>query len=136
MPVTGRRRRDERGSAVVDFVFVLLLLLPLVLGILQLALVMHVRNTLAAAAAEGARAGAVLGAARGAAAATTREQIVGALDPRYARDVTVGPTTIGGAPALVVTVRAEVPTLVIGGLGFPVEVSGNAAVERLPGGVS
>ena len=60
MHVTCAGRRDERGSAVVDFVFVLVLLLPLVFGILQLALVMHVRNTLAAAAAEGARAGAVL----------------------------------------------------------------------------
>lgn len=132
MHVTGARRRDQRGSAVVDFVFVLVLLLPLVFGILQLALVMHVRNTLAAAAAEGARAGAVLGAAGGVAATTTREQIVGAVDPRYASDIAVARTTIGGAPAVMVTVRAEVPTLVIGGLGFPIEVSGNAAIERLP----
>ena len=49
------RRRDERGAAVVDFVLVLVVLVPLVLGILQVALVLHVRNTLAAAAAEGAR---------------------------------------------------------------------------------
>ena len=48
-------RTGERGAAVVDFVLVLLVLLPLVIGILQLALVLHVRNTLASAAAEGAR---------------------------------------------------------------------------------
>lgn len=136
MPATGGRRRDQRGSAVVDFVFVLVLLLPLVLGILQLALVLHVRNTLAAAAAEGARAGAVLDAPTGAAAATTREQIVGAVDARYARDIGVVTTTIGGAAAVMVTVRAEVPTLVVGGLTFPIEVSGNAALERLPAGAS
>ena len=46
----GRPVRDQRGSAVVDFVLVLVVLLPLFLGILQLALVLHVRNTLTAAA--------------------------------------------------------------------------------------
>ena len=50
-----RARSSERGAAVVDVVLVLLVLLPLVIGILQLALVLHVRNTLASAAAEGAR---------------------------------------------------------------------------------
>ena len=59
--MTRRARADERGAAVVDFVLVLLVLLPLVLGILQLALVLHVRNTLASAAAEGARHAAVAG---------------------------------------------------------------------------
>ncbi len=37
---------------------VLLVLVPLFLGILQVALVLHVRNTLASAASEGARYGA------------------------------------------------------------------------------
>ena len=52
-----RRRgdRSSRGSAVVDFVLVLVVLIPLFLGILQVGLVMLVRNTLANAAAEGAR---------------------------------------------------------------------------------
>ena len=52
----------ERGSAVVDYVLVMVLLVPLVLGIIQLGLVLHVRNTLTAAASDGARAGAPLGA--------------------------------------------------------------------------
>ena len=59
--MTPRARTGERGAAVVDFVLVLLVLLPLVIGILQLALVLHVRNTLASAAAEGARHAAVAG---------------------------------------------------------------------------
>lgn len=33
------RARDERGSAVVDFVLVMLVLVPLVLGVMQVALV-------------------------------------------------------------------------------------------------
>ena len=53
--------RDERGAAVVDVVLVLVVLVPLVLGVVQVALVMHVRNTLASAAAEGARYGAAQG---------------------------------------------------------------------------
>lgn len=41
--------------AVVDFVLVTVILVPLVLGIMQVALVLHVRNTLTSAASEGAR---------------------------------------------------------------------------------
>ena len=52
--------RDERGSAVVDFVLVSLVLVPLVLGMMQVGLVMYVRNTLASAAHEGARYGATI----------------------------------------------------------------------------
>ncbi|MEP9381463.1 TadE/TadG family type IV pilus assembly protein [Nocardioides cheoyonin] len=38
-------RRTQRGAAVVDFVLVMVVLLPLVLGVMQLALVLYVRNT-------------------------------------------------------------------------------------------
>ena len=50
-----RRPRGADGAAVVDFVLVLVVVVPLFLGILQVALVLHVRNTLTAAAGEGAR---------------------------------------------------------------------------------
>ena len=50
-----RWRRDQRGAAVVDVVLVLVVLVPVVFGILQLGLVLFVRNTLASAASEGAR---------------------------------------------------------------------------------
>ena len=40
----------------------MLILIPLVMGIVQLGLVLHVRNTLTAAASDGARAGAPYGA--------------------------------------------------------------------------
>jgi Flp pilus assembly protein TadG len=54
------RRSRERGAAVVDFVLVLVVLVPVFLGILQVALVLFVRNTLTAAASEGARYAATL----------------------------------------------------------------------------
>ena len=55
-----RRRRldpayDDGGSAVVDFTLVGILLTFLFLALLQLGLALHVRNTLVASAAEGAR---------------------------------------------------------------------------------
>ena len=48
-------RRNDRGSAVVEFALVSVVLLLLLLGVLQLAVYLYVRNIVAASAAEGAR---------------------------------------------------------------------------------
>ena len=48
-------RENERGSAVVDFVLVGGLLLLLFLGVVQVALILHMRNVVTANAAEAAR---------------------------------------------------------------------------------
>jgi Flp pilus assembly protein TadG len=121
--------RPERGAAVVDFVLVLVVLLPLVLGILQVALVMHVRNTLAAAASEGARVAATADRGPGDGLAATREQIGDAIAGRYAEDVSVRPVSIDGAAGVEVTVRARVPALGLGGPSIEVEVAGRAVEE-------
>ena len=131
MPARGRR--DQRGAAVVDFVLVLVVLVPLFLGILQVALVLHVRNTLTAAASEGARYGATVDRPVEAGAARTRQQISGALAARFARDVVARATTIQGAAAVEVDVRAEVPPLGIWGPAVRLHVSGHALEEALPG---
>lgn len=123
-------RRGQRGAAVVDFVFVLILLLPLFLGILQLALVLHVRNTLASAAAEGARAAATLGATETDGEQKAREQIEGAISGRFADDISIERVVVAGAPAYRVTIRADVPALGLGGPGVGLSVSGNAIIER------
>ena len=102
-----RQRGREAGSAVVDFVLVLVVLVPLVLGILQLGLTLYVRNTLASAAAEGARYGATRGASPADGEARTRSLIGDVVSDRYARDVTARRTTIDGVPAVEVTVRAS-----------------------------
>jgi Flp pilus assembly protein TadG len=121
--------RRERGAAVVDFVLVLVVLVPLVLGILQVALVMHVRNTLASAASEGARVAATADREPGDGVAATREQIDDAIAGRYAEDVTVRTVSIDGAPGVEVTVRARIPALGLGGPAIEVEVSGRAVEE-------
>ncbi|MGZ4429577.1 MAG: TadE/TadG family type IV pilus assembly protein, partial [Nocardioidaceae bacterium] len=94
MPARGRP--DQRGSAVVDFVLGVVVLVPLFLGLLQVALVLHVRNTLTSAASEGARYAATADEPLTAGVARTREQIAGALAARFARDVTARPAEVLG----------------------------------------
>lgn len=127
-----RRERSERGSAVVDFVLVLVVLVPVFLGILQVALVLLVRNTLASAASEGARYAATLDRGPADGVTRARERIDGAISGRFARDVTAGPATVDGVPGVEVTVRAVVPALGLGGPGVAVEVSGHAIEEQPP----
>lgn len=128
--MTRARRRSDHGAAVVDFVLVLLILIPLFLGVLQLALVLHVRNTLASAASEGARYAATFDRGPQDGVARTREQIDGAISGRFAQDISARQTTIDGQPAVQVTVRAEVPALGIAGPAVGLEVSGHAVEEQ------
>ncbi len=128
--MSARVAPDDRGAAVVDFVLVLLVLLPLVLGILQLALVLHVRNTLASAAAEGARHAAVAGSSAPAGRAKVEELIDSALSPGLVRSVTVRPTAVGGAPGYEVVVEADVGVLGMGGPGVHIRVEGHAVAEQ------
>ncbi|KQW49277.1 pilus assembly protein TadE [Nocardioides sp. Root1257] len=127
-----RRDRGQRGSAVVDLVLVLVVLVPVFLGILQVALVLLVRNTLASAASEGARYAATLDRGPEDGAARTRDQIDGAISGRFAQDVSARPANVDGAPGVEVTVRAVVPALGIGGPGIALEVTGHAVEEQPP----
>lgn len=129
-------RAGERGSAVVDFVLVLLVLLPLVIGILQLALVLHVRNTLASAAAEGARHAAVAGSSGPAGRAKIDELVDGALSQDFVRSVTVRPALVGGAPGYEAVVEADIGLLGLKALGgVQVRVAGHAVAEQDAGSV-
>ena len=56
-----KRTRDDAGASIVEFVLVGALLLFVAFGVLQVGLVLHARNVLAADAAEGARQAASLG---------------------------------------------------------------------------
>jgi Flp pilus assembly protein TadG len=123
------RSRAVRGSAVVDFVLVSLVLVPLVLGIIQVALVMQVRTTLAAAATEGARYAATVDRDPAAGVARTRQQIDGALAARFASDVTGREEYVGGLRTVVVRVHAVVPPLGLWGPGVRIDVSGHGVEE-------
>jgi Flp pilus assembly protein TadG len=124
-------RRGERGAAVVVFVLVLVILIPLFLGIFQLALVLHVRNTLTAAASDGARYAATVDRSSADGAALTRAQISGALSARFARGVTARETSVDGAAAVEITVVADVPAFGLWGPAVRLRVEGHATEESV-----
>lgn len=119
----------ERGAAVLDFVLVMVVLVPLVLGIMQLCLVLYVRNTAAAAASEGARYAAVEGHTWHDGATRAQQELAGVLGGRYAGGVTARGTTLDGAPAVEVDVAVRVPALGIGGPAVSFTVAGHAVRE-------
>jgi Flp pilus assembly protein TadG len=127
-----RRPRTDEGSAVVDFVLVLVVLVPLFLGIMQVALVLHVRNTLTSAASEGARFAATVDQPLAAGVDRTRTQIAGAIAGRFAEDITATQTVRGGVPVVRVDVVAEVPPLGVWGPGVRLAVAGHAVEELTP----
>ena len=113
----------------VDFTLVSLLVLALFLGVVQVALAVHVRATLVDCAAEGARVagradrGPLDGAAR------TRDLITAALPSRYAQDVVARQTVVDGLPVVEVTVSAPLPVVGLLGPAGVVTVDGHALEE-------
>ena len=120
---------DDRGSAVVEFTLVGVLLTVLFLALLQLGLALHVRNTLTASAAEGARYAANADRDPDEGAAMTRQLIRDSLADSFAGDVTSGLETVDGVPTVYIQVRARLP--VFGLLGPPrgIVVRGHALEE-------
>lgn len=87
------------------------LVLLVALAVIQLALVLHVRATLTAAAAEGARAAALAGADPIAGERRARDVAAESLSPDVVRDVRVRRVVEDGIPLMLVTMHAE-PTVV------------------------
>ena len=123
--------RDDRGSAVIEFVLVGMMLTFLTLAVLQLALALHVRNTVLDAAAEGARFGALADNVPADSVARTIELISSAIGPEHAGDVRVSEGEWMGYPAITITVRTTLPVLGPLGPAGALEVSGHAVVETL-----
>ncbi|WP_406047689.1 TadE family protein [Kribbella sp. NBC_00889] len=123
------RPRDERGSAVVDFVLVSMLVVPLFLGILQVGLYLYVRNTLTAAASEGAAYAAVLNRQPADGAGRTRDLIDGVVKDGLIDAVQSEETDIDGRPGVQVVVKAHMPPLGLWGPGVAFSVEGHAVKE-------
>lgn len=121
--------RPEHGSAAVEFLLVSVLVLALLLGVVQVALAVHVRSLATDAAAEGARVAARADRGLADGAARTRALLADALTGAYARDVTAGRTTLDGAPVVEVTVRAPLPVVGLLGPGGTLTVRGHALEE-------
>jgi Flp pilus assembly protein TadG len=127
-----RTRRTEGGAAVVDFVLVLVVLVPLFLGILQVGLVLHVRNTLTSAASEGARYAARVDRGLEDGRARARAQLTDALTGNLRPDVRARDTTVQGQPGVEVRIAADVPALGIWGPALHLDVAGHAVKETVP----
>jgi len=96
--------REDRGSSVVEFALVAPLVLAVAVGVLQVVLALHVRSTLTAAAAEGARAGALAGSSTVVAERRTRDVLANVLGGGSAERVEAYRTRVDGVPV----VRASV----------------------------
>lgn len=120
---------DDEGAAIVEFVSVAALLTVLFLGVLQLALVTHVRNTLVDCAGEGARYGGLSDRSVTDGAERTRLLITSALGPRYAEQVSATYISADGLAVVQVEVTAPVPVVgLLPGAGT-VTVVGHGLVE-------
>jgi Flp pilus assembly protein TadG len=119
----------EQGSAVVDFVLVGGLLTMFFLAIIQLTLILHVRNTLIDAAASGARYGTLADRGASDAEERTRGLIGAALNSGFAEHVSTSEATVHGFRTLQVTVRAPMPVIGLIGPREMLEVTGHAAVQ-------
>ncbi|MFF2269398.1 TadE/TadG family type IV pilus assembly protein [Cellulosimicrobium cellulans] len=119
----------ERGSAVVDFTLVSVLVLVLFLGVVQVALAVHVRATLVDCAAEGARVAGRADRDPQDGAARTRELITATLSARYAQDVMARQTVVDGLPVVEVTVAAPLPVVGLLGPAGVLTVDGHALEE-------
>lgn len=120
---------DDRGSAIVEFTLVGILLTVLFLAVLQLGLALHVRNTLLASAAEGARYGANADRDPAQGAALTRQLIRDSLADSFADGVTSGVETVDGMQTVYVEVRARLPLVGLLGPARGIRVRGHALEE-------
>lgn len=125
------RLLTDSGSAAAEFVLVGTLLTVLVLTVMQLALVLHIRNTVLDAAAEGARFAALADSEPGDGETRTRQLISAAIGAGYAEDVTLARGRHLGHPSIAISVRTPLPLLGLLGLDRGMEVTGHAAIEKL-----
>lgn len=124
-----RLRRGDRGSAIVEFTLVGVLLTFLFLALVQLGLALHVRNTLTASAAEGARFGANADRTPAQGAALTRQLIRDSLADTFADGVTADVEQVGGFETVVIRVHATLPVIGLLGPARGISVQGHAVEE-------
>ncbi|WP_425558471.1 TadE/TadG family type IV pilus assembly protein [Kribbella ginsengisoli] len=125
----GPVQRGERGAAVVEFVMVSMLVVPLFLGVLQVGLFLYVRNTITAAASEGAHYASVINREPGDGEARTRELIDGVVRNELIDSVEGQATDVDGQPGVLVVVKAHMPPLGLWGPGISFTVEGHAVKE-------
>jgi TadE-like protein len=110
----------------------MLVLLPLFMGIFQLGLFLHMRNTLTACAHEGARVAANYDAGAGDGKTWTLDCIDETSSGGWVSGVSESQNNASGM--VVMTIDAHMPWLGIWGTGFDFTPTGHAVEEPPPGG--
>ncbi len=100
------------------------------LALIQLALVLHVRNTVADAASSAARYGALADRTAEDAQARAELLMASALGSGFSQEVSATVSSTNGVPVLTVSVTAPLPLLGLLGPGRVLEVSGHAVIAR------
>lgn len=121
-----RRCAEDRGSASTEFVLVAALLTTLTVAVIQVALALHVRNTLADAAAEGARYASLADSSLDEGAARSAELIRSAIGDQYTHDISAGHQRGAEGDIVVITVRTPLPLVGLLGPDNALEVVGRA----------
>lgn len=122
--------RNERGSAVVDFVLVSVLVLALFLGIVQVVLAVHVRAIVIDSAGEGARLAGRADRSPSDGVERTRTLIDAALSERFAQEITAREIERDGLRVVEVTVTTPLPVVGLLGPSRSLTVSGHALKEE------
>lgn len=122
---------DDTGSSPVEFVLVGTLLTALTLAVLQLALVVYVRNVVHDAAVEGAYYAALADVTPSEGAERAREVIERAVGSAYAGDIAVGVTDLGERERIDIRIRTSLPVIGLIGIPAALEVTAHAPRESL-----
>ncbi|WP_430867417.1 TadE/TadG family type IV pilus assembly protein [Demequina aurantiaca] len=115
-PSPAVRRRQDAGNATVEFLLVAILVVAVALGVIQLALSLHVRNILISSAHEGAHYAALSDRSLGDGEARAQTLVSGALGAIPA-EFTARQIALDGVPAVELTVVAKVPVVGMWGVG-------------------
>ncbi len=132
MTLPSRRALGEAGAAVVDFVLVAVLLLALFLMVFQVGVAFHVRNIVAASAAEGARYGAAANRSPAQGAARAQAAISDALGSRVASAIRCSPgpvTSVQGARVVDIVCAGQLPIVFGAAPAMRIAVHGHAFEE-------
>jgi Flp pilus assembly protein TadG len=117
---------SQRGSAVAEFTLVVVLLVTLVLGIAQVGMAIHVRNTVVACAAEGARLAANADRSPADGAALTRRLIAEALSEAMVGQVSATQVAGPAGPEVRVQVATRLPLVGLVGPSRALTVTAHA----------
>lgn len=120
----------EAGAAVVDFVLVGALVTVIFVALIQLALALHVRNTVADAASSAARYGALGDRTAADAQARATMLVATALGPNYVQEVAASVQSNDGLAVITVSIRAPLPVLGLLGPARTLEMTGHAVITK------